>query len=115
MCQFVWESPLVSWDTSATTIALAPLSLFLIFALDDLIYAPTHRFMHWGPVYWIIHKHHHKQKFPVRGYFDAANETPIEQLLGLRGLKFDHNCHLLAEVRRLVTDVLVGVPTDTST
>ncbi len=39
----------------------------------------------------------------------------IEQLLGLRGLKFDHNCHLLAEVRRVVTDVLVGVPTDTST
>lgn len=83
LCQYVWVSPLISWEFDTTALIGALPSLFLIFALDDLIYAPTHRFMHWGPVYWFIHKHHHKQKFPVRGYFDAANETPIEQLLGL--------------------------------
>ena len=30
-----------------------------------------------------VHKHHHRQNLPERGYLDAGNEHPIEQVLGL--------------------------------
>jgi len=78
---FAWESPLISWGTP-TLLDTLP-ALVLMFVVDDLVYAPLHRFMHWRPVYWLVHKHHHKQTHPVRGYFDAANESPMEQVLGL--------------------------------
>jgi len=83
MFQFVMTSPAVVWELDAITMTNVFPALVLIFVIDDLLYAPSHRFMHWGPVYWIIHKHHHKQKYPIRGYADAANETPLEQLIGL--------------------------------
>ena len=63
---FAWESPLVSWG-SPTLLDTLP-ALVLMFVVDDLVYAPLHRFMHWRPVYWLVHKHHHKQTHPVRGY-----------------------------------------------
>lgn len=83
MFHFVMASPSLSWDLTSLNAFNTLLALVLLFAIDDLLYAPTHRFMHWGPVYWLVHKHHHKQKYPMRGYSDAANETPMEQLLGL--------------------------------
>jgi sterol desaturase/sphingolipid hydroxylase (fatty acid hydroxylase superfamily) len=58
-------------------------ALFLMFAIDDLYYTPLHMFMHWRPVYAYVHKHHHRQNLPTRGYFDAGNEHPIEQFIGL--------------------------------
>merc|ERR1712166_95405 len=78
-----WNSPSVSWGLSNLSWLNTVPALVLIFVVDDLLYAPMHRFMHWRPVYWMIHKHHHKQPFPTRGYFDAANESPLEQVLGL--------------------------------
>jgi len=57
-------------------------SIFLIL-FDDAVYAPAHRLMHWKPLYPLIHKHHHRQKFPERGYVDAGNEHPLEQVIGL--------------------------------
>lgn len=78
-----YTSPLITWGQDQLTILNTLAALPLIFIVDDLLYAPMHRFMHWRPVYWMIHKHHHKQAFPIRGYFDAANESPIEQVLGL--------------------------------
>jgi len=80
---FAWNSPLVSWGWDTVSLLNLIPALVLIFVLDDLVYAPMHRFMHWRPVYWLIHKHHHKQPFPIRGYFDAANESPVEQVIGL--------------------------------
>jgi hypothetical protein len=31
-------------------------------------------------VYPYVHKHHHRQILPKRGYLDAGNEHPIEQV-----------------------------------
>jgi len=59
------------------------LSFYLLFLADDFFYAISHRFMHWGPIYPWIHKHHHRQPLPERGYLDAGNEHPLEQLIGL--------------------------------
>lgn len=44
-------------------------AFILIFAADDLVYAPAHRFMHWPPIYPLIHKHHHRMIYPFRGFF----------------------------------------------
>ena len=55
----------------------------LLFGLDDLLYNLAHRFMHWRPIYPWIHKIHHRQYLPERGYWDAAIEHPVEQLIGL--------------------------------
>lgn len=78
-----YSSPLIIWGNHNLTLCNTLAALPFIFVVDDLLYAPMHRFMHWRPVYWMVHKHHHKQAFPIRGYFDAANESPIEQVLGL--------------------------------
>lgn len=56
---------------------------YLTFLVDDFFYYFLHRFMHIPAVYPWIHKHHHRQALPKRGYLDAANETPLEQIGGL--------------------------------
>lgn len=58
-------------------------ALYLLFVVDDLIYAPAHLLMHWAPLYPYVHKHHHRQIVPKRGYADAGNEHPLEQIIGL--------------------------------
>jgi len=51
--------------------------------VDDFFYYFLHRFLHIPAVYPFVHKHHHRQSLPRRGYFDAANEHPFEQIGGL--------------------------------
>ena len=50
--------------------------------LNDFFYYFLHRFLHVPAIYPYIHKHHHRQALPVRGYVDAANEHPLEQVGG---------------------------------
>ena len=56
---------------------------YMFFYIDDFFYYWFHRFMHLPLVYPYCHKHHHRQALPRRGYFDAANENPLEQIGGL--------------------------------
>jgi len=58
-------------------------ALWLLLVFDDMLYAPTHRLMHNPIVYKYVHKHHHRNTFPARGYIDAANEHPLEQIIAL--------------------------------
>ena len=58
-------------------------SIYAVFIIDDFFYYFTHRIMHMPLFYPWVHKHHHRQSLPRRGIFDAANEHPIEQVLGL--------------------------------
>ena len=58
-------------------------AVYVIFLLDDFFYYFLHRALHIPLIYPYIHKHHHRQSLPYRGYLDAANESPIEQVLGL--------------------------------
>jgi len=58
-------------------------AFYLMFVVNDLFYALGHRFMHWTAFYPYVHKHHHRQILPKRGYADAGNEHPIEQVIGL--------------------------------
>lgn len=82
MCYYIWYSDDVPKNMNQINIFNTLLAVIVMFIIQDLFYAPTHRFLHWRPVYPYIHKHHHRQIFPTRGYLDAANEHPIEHFIG---------------------------------
>ena len=83
MAWLLWHSPLIVRAPAAVSLLNVPAALWLILVVDDMLYAPTHRFMHWPPVYRYVHKHHHRNTFPARGYIDGANEHPVEQMTAL--------------------------------
>jgi len=80
-----WGLSTLYWIAAYAAVSLlnVPAALWLILVVDDMLYAPTHRFMHWPPVYRYVHKHHHRNTFPARGYIDGANEHPVEQMTAL--------------------------------
>jgi sterol desaturase/sphingolipid hydroxylase (fatty acid hydroxylase superfamily) len=85
---FMWESPRMLRTHSAeelftTSLLLQIPALWCLFAIDDFMYAIAHKIMHHRWFYAAIHKHHHRQNYPTRGYLDAGNEHPFEQVIGL--------------------------------
>lgn len=82
LCHYIWFSENVPKDWQQLQPLNTAAALYLMFLVLDLFYAPCHNFLHWRPVYPWIHKHHHRQIFPVRGYLDAGNEHPVEHFIG---------------------------------
>lgn len=76
------NSPNVSYRWNELTILNTLPALWLIFIVDDFIYAFGHYTLHQKWLYPYIHKHHHRQTVPRRGYLDAGNEHPLEQIMG---------------------------------
>ncbi|KAL3827572.1 hypothetical protein ACHAXA_002069 [Cyclostephanos tholiformis] len=71
-----WKlSELMPWNTIV--------ALGIMFVSMDALYAPLHHIMHLPTLYPLIHKHHHRQHYPTRGYLDAGNEHPIEHMIGV--------------------------------
>eukprot|EP00241_Pyramimonas_parkeae_P011576 CAMPEP_0114232268 /NCGR_PEP_ID=MMETSP0058-20121206/4513_1 /TAXON_ID=36894 /ORGANISM="Pyramimonas parkeae, CCMP726" /LENGTH=213 /DNA_ID=CAMNT_0001343725 /DNA_START=377 /DNA_END=1018 /DNA_ORIENTATION=+ len=64
-------------------------SFVVLFLVYDLFYMCFHRALHHRSVYWLVHKHHHRQHAPSRGNTDAVNVHPFEYIFG------EYN-HLLA-------------------
>lgn len=79
----LWHAPLIARAPRALGLANGPLALWLLFVVDDMLYAPLHRLLHHTALYRWVHKHHHRNTFPSRGYIDAANEHPVEQVAAL--------------------------------
>jgi len=79
----VLSSPNFAWRLNDIGLFNTVPALYLIFAVDDAFYAPLHLLMHRPWCYPYVHKHHHRQNLPERGYADAGNEHPIEQVCGL--------------------------------
>mmetsp|Transcript_8784 Transcript_8784/g.19302 ORF Transcript_8784/g.19302 Transcript_8784/m.19302 type:complete len:381 (-) Transcript_8784:284-1426(-) len=59
-----------------------PVAFLLIMIANDVIYYPVHLIAHRRFFYPYCHKQHHRQFLPFRGYADAANQHPIEQMYG---------------------------------
>lgn len=76
-------SPDLTYGTTTLGVLNTVVASFALFVIDDLLYNLAHRFLHWRPIYPYIHKIHHRQYLPIRGYVDAAIEHPIEQVIGL--------------------------------
>lgn len=81
--RLVLTSPGMAWRLRDFSVLNTLPALYLIFAIDDMFYAPAHKLMHAPSFYPYVHKHHHRQNLPVRGYLDAGNEHPVEQVIGL--------------------------------
>ena len=81
--RFVLESPLVERSLGGLSVLGTVGAFYAVLVLDDAVYYCAHRAMHLPALYPLVHKHHHRQSLPRRGYWDAANEHPAEQLVGL--------------------------------
>jgi sterol desaturase/sphingolipid hydroxylase (fatty acid hydroxylase superfamily) len=73
----------VVWSIEDARVSNTLVPLTVIFVVSDFYYYWLHRAMHYRPVYPYIHKHHHRQNLPERGFADAINEHPIEQFCGM--------------------------------
>jgi sterol desaturase/sphingolipid hydroxylase (fatty acid hydroxylase superfamily) len=83
IAHLLWHAPFITRAPSGVGLLNGPLAFWLLLVVDDMLYAPLHRFMHHHRVYRWVHKHHHRNTFPARGYIDAANEHPVEQISAL--------------------------------
>ena len=83
LSRFLWLSPRIDRHFAALSVLNGPVATWLMLVVDDMLYAPTHRLLHWPPLYGWVHKHHHRNAFPTRGYIDGANEHPLEQVIAL--------------------------------
>ena len=83
IAHLLWHSPSIVRLPAMVSLLNCPLAFWLLLVCDDMLYAPLHRLMHHPAVYKYVHKHHHRNTFPARGYIDAANEHPVEQLAAL--------------------------------
>merc|ERR1719217_964069 len=79
----LWTAPFVARAPAGLGVFNTVVAFWLLLVVDDSMYAPLHRFMHHPAVYRYVHKHHHRNTFPARGYIDAANEHPVEQIVAL--------------------------------
>lgn len=77
------QSPPLPWKLSELTVGNTILALGVMFVSMDALYAPLHHALHLPALYPLVHKHHHRQHFPRRGYLDAGNEHPIEHMIGV--------------------------------
>ena len=74
---------LLPWALSEMTLSNTIIALGIMFVSMDILYAPLHHMLHLPSFYPLVHKHHHRQHFPTRGYLDAGNEHPIEHMIGV--------------------------------
>jgi sterol desaturase/sphingolipid hydroxylase (fatty acid hydroxylase superfamily) len=79
----LWHAPFIMRTPAQLSLLNGPVALWAILVADDALYAPLHRVMHHPALYKWVHKHHHRNTFPARGYVDAANEHPVEQIAAL--------------------------------
>ena len=64
---------------SVSNTIVAFVSFYVVY---DFFYTLFHGALHHKSVYWLVHKHHHRQKAPSRGNLDAINVHPFEFLVG---------------------------------
>ncbi|KAL7542160.1 hypothetical protein ACHAXR_011582 [Thalassiosira sp. AJA248-18] len=86
LTHYLWQGghqQLLTWKLTQMTLGNTIIALGIMFVSMDILYAPLHHMLHLPTLYPLIHKHHHRQHFPARGYLDAGNEHPIEHMIGV--------------------------------
>lgn len=72
----------VVWEPESATALNTVGSVVALFVVYDFFYTPFHLALHHPSVYWLVHKHHHRQKAPSRGNTDGINVHPFEFFTG---------------------------------
>jgi len=83
---FVGTSPMLDRSLQGfgvVQVVVALVGILLLIVVGDFFYYWTHRWMHLRYVFPVVHRQHHRQILPSRGYFDGINVTPVEEILGL--------------------------------
>jgi len=83
---YLWRGgrgKILPWKLTQLTVWNTAIAMGIMFVSMDVLYAPLHHLLHLPALYPLIHKHHHRQHFPARGYLDAGNEHPIEHMIGV--------------------------------
>ena len=84
------------WEHDKATALNTVGSLVALFVVYDFAYTSFHIALHHPSVYWMVHKHHHRQKVPSRGNVDAVNVHPFEfttgEYVALVLFHFDAHC-----------------------
>lgn len=86
LTHYLWNrgyQGILPWQPLQISASNTLVAIGIMFVSMDLMYAPLHHFLHLPSMYPLVHKHHHRQHFPVRGYLDAGNEHPIEHMIGV--------------------------------
>lgn len=86
VCYLGYHTASVPYTLDSLSLLNTLPAFLLLFFFADGFYALAHQAMHWNIFYPYVHKHHHRQILPKRGYLDAGNEHPIEQVVGLATL-----------------------------
>lgn len=75
----VYNSKAIVWDMAQMSFFNVFVAFVLVFSLSDLVYYTGHRIVHKVPViYNFVHKHHHRESHPRRGWFDTCNAHPTD-------------------------------------
>jgi len=75
----IQNSKAIVWDMDQMTFMNTVVATVLVFSLSDLVYYTGHRIVHYVPfLYGVIHKHHHKESHPRRGWYDTCNAHPLD-------------------------------------
>jgi sterol desaturase/sphingolipid hydroxylase (fatty acid hydroxylase superfamily) len=75
----VWNSNAIVYDTGQLSWSNGVFAFIVVFALSDLSYYTAHRIVHRYPwLYKFVHKHHHGEPAPIRGWTDTCNAHPID-------------------------------------
>lgn len=73
------NSPAVVWNFDELNWWNGAGAFLAMFYLGDLIFYFVHRAMHRVPwLYRLVHKHHHEDAAPFRGWVDACNAHPLD-------------------------------------
>jgi len=77
--RIIWNSKAVVYDPEGMTLINTVVAFIVIFALSDLVYYTGHRVVHSIPwLYNFVHKHHHQESHPRRGWADTCNAHPTD-------------------------------------
>lgn len=75
----VWNSNAIVYDMEKLNWQNGLVSFVIVFSLSDLTYYTGHRIVHsCRPLYKFVHKHHHGEGEPVRGWADTCNAHPTD-------------------------------------
>mmetsp|Transcript_41879 Transcript_41879/g.111561 ORF Transcript_41879/g.111561 Transcript_41879/m.111561 type:complete len:345 (+) Transcript_41879:72-1106(+) len=75
----VWNSKAVVYEPEKLTWLNGLGSFLMVFSLSDLTYYTGHRIVHRFPILFnFIHKHHHGEAQPIRGWADTCNAHPTD-------------------------------------
>lgn len=81
LAAFLLNGP-VETGLSSFTVLNGPVAFIFLLTINDIMYYFWHVAAHNRIVYPYCHKQHHRQYIPFRGYRDASNLHPIEELSG---------------------------------